>query len=196
MGCLPRCALPACCPPEEGVPALGAARRRGDSHSASCLLPSRGERPRPCMALDRGSARNRAQEIREAPPSNRASFGPMTLPPLHAIDLGRSWLPATSRRRRGSDRRSGDGGRPLDRLDSAERMGSHIRRQTRSRQQKQQAPGRKTWGLSTRRQNDEDQRCAARLRACPSALFKAATGGVLPSSASVSCTFKTFSMRS
>ncbi len=139
MGCLPRCALPACCPPEEGVPALGAARRRGDSHSASCLLPSRGERPRPCMALDRGSARNRAQEIREAPPSNRASFGPMTLPPLHAIDLGRSWLPATSRRRRGSDRRSGDGGRPLDRLDSAERMGSHIRRQTRSRQQKQQA---------------------------------------------------------
>jgi len=41
-----------------------------------------------------------------------------------------------------------------------------------------------------------DQRCAAMLRACVAALFSAATGGTLPSKASLSCWFNTGSMRS
>ena len=40
------------------------------------------------------------------------------------------------------------------------------------------------------------QRCAAMLRACAAALFSAATGGTLPSKASVSSLFSTGSMRS
>lgn len=40
-----------------------------------------------------------------------------------------------------------------------------------------------------------DQRCAAMLRACDAALFSAATGGTLPSKASLSCWFNTGSMR-
>lgn len=40
------------------------------------------------------------------------------------------------------------------------------------------------------------QRCVAMLRAWVAALFRAATGGVLPSSASLSCWLNTGSMRS
>ncbi len=41
-----------------------------------------------------------------------------------------------------------------------------------------------------------DQRCVAMVRACAAALFSAATGGTLPSKASVSSLFSTGSMRS